>query len=134
MNLKVWMVFEAVGKEKDEVEESLEEHLEKLESEGDIEIVENDWSEAEEMEDPHPGIEKGYSMVVETVITIESLDRLVETVINYGPTYIQVEEPDNYNLGLAELQDTVQNVATTMHQYAQMGAGGVLISRNRDDS
>lgn len=128
------MVFEAVGREKNEVEESLEDHLEKLESEDDIEIAEKDWSEAEEMEDPHPGIEKGYSMVVETVIEIDSLDRLVETVINYGPTYVQVEGPDNYDIGLAELQDTVQNVATTMHQYAQMGAGGVLISKNRDDS
>jgi len=44
-----------------------------------------------------------------------------------------MEGPDKYELDLRESQDTLQSVANTMHQYAQMGAGGVLISKSAEE-
>ncbi|MFB6216859.1 MAG: hypothetical protein ABEJ72_07825, partial [Candidatus Aenigmatarchaeota archaeon] len=63
----------------------------------------------------------------------EGFDKAVELVINYGPTYIQMEGPDNYELKLSEGQNALQSVANTMHQYAQTGAGGMLISRATEE-
>lgn len=130
----VWMVFEAVGPEKEGVEKSMEDHVNTLSEDKGVEILETDEEEIKEMEDPHPSIDKGYSKVIETRIEFDSFTKAIETVINYGPTYVQVEGPDSYELKLGESQEMLQEIANTMHQYAQMGAGGVLVSSVNEDS
>ena len=132
MTLQVWMVFEAVGAEKEGVVKSLEDHIETIESENGVEITEMEKDDAEEIENPHESLEKGYSQVIEIRADFEDFQKVVESVINYGPTYVQMEGPDKYELDLRESQDTLQSVANTMHQYAQMGAGGVLISKGTE--
>lgn len=133
MGLEVWMVFEAVGVKKSGVEDSIENHIEGLEAEEGVEIKEIEKDEATELENPHESLEKGYSQVVELKADFDDFQKVVETVINYGPTYVQMEGPDNYEMGLRESQDVLQSVANTMHQYAQMGAGGVLISKSSEE-
>ncbi len=132
--VKVWMVFEALGVEEEAVKKSLEDHFETFKSENGVEVLEVERDEVTEMENPREDIEKGYSYVMEVRAEYEKFDKAVRTVINYGPTYVQLEEPDVYDLKLSEAQNTLQNIATTMHQYAQMGAGGVLISRKADEN
>lgn len=132
--VELWLVFEAVGPEKEGVEKSLEEHIEAMESESEIEILKKEEGEIEEVKDPHPGLDKGYSKVLELEAEFNNFQKAVESVINYGPTYVQIEGPDSFEMGLKEAQETLQSVATTMHQYAQMGAGGVLISRENQEN
>ncbi|MBC5793091.1 MAG: hypothetical protein H8Z69_03565 [Nanohaloarchaea archaeon] len=134
MGIKLWMVFEAVAAEKADVEESLEDHVDAMKSEDDIDIIEIEKDETERMEDPHPSLDEGYSQVLEMRAEFGSFPKAVETVINYGPTYVQVEGPDSYTMDLAESQESLQSVAKTMHKYAQMGAGGVLISKAGDEN
>jgi hypothetical protein len=132
MGLVIWMVFEAVTP-KEEGLKSLKDHIEKLEEEPDCEVLETEYDEASEIENPHPGLDKGYSQVCETRVEIEGFDKAIEIMISYGPTYIQLEEPDKLEIDLAEGQNALQNVVDTMHQYAQSGAGGVMISRATDE-
>ncbi len=134
MSLDVWMVFEAVAPDRASLEDALEDHVEMLESENGIEISEKETDEISEMENPHPGLDKGFSSLTEIRAEVEDFARLMELVINYGPTYVQLEGPDSYELGLREGQEALQNVANTMHQYAQKGAGGVLISRASEEN
>lgn len=130
MAIELWMVFEAVAPDKDSLENSLNEHIEMMETEDDIEIRSSEVDEVTEVKDPHPGLEKGYSQVAEIKADVDGFDRAIETVVNYGPTYVQIEGPEKYEMDMREAQDALQNVANTMHQYAQMGPGGVLISRS----
>jgi hypothetical protein len=123
------MVFEAVAASESAVEGSLEEHLEKLSNEPEAEIVEREVEEIEKVENPHESLEEGYSQVAETVVETSSFEEAISLVINYGPTYIQLESPDHYDLSLKEGQETLQNVADIMRRYAKMGAGGMLISK-----
>jgi len=131
--VKVWMVFEALGVEEEAVEQSLEDHIETIRSEKGVELLEVEKDDVEKMDNPREDIEEGYTQVIEVVAEFERFEKVVRTVINYGPTYVQVEDPDIYDLKLGEAQNVLQNIATTMHQYAQMGAGGVLISRKSED-
>jgi hypothetical protein len=130
MAVELWMVFEAVAPDRDSLKESLEEHIEMMETEDDIEITESEIDDVSEVKDPHPGLDKGYSQVAEIHVEVEGFDRAIETVVNYGPTYVQIEGPEKYEMSMREMQDALQNVANTMHQYAQMGPGGVLISKS----
>lgn len=126
------MVFEAVAPDRASLEESLDDHIEMLESEDDIEIIDSEVDDVSEVKDPHPGLDKGFSQVAELKVEVDGFDRAIETVVNYGPTYVQIEGPENLEMGLREAQDALQNVANTMHQYAQMGPGGVLISKSSE--
>ena len=123
------MVFETVGPTRDDVEDSLDDHLEKMESEDELELKEANVEEIDKVENPHPGLEEGFSQVAEVRADADSFTRAVQTVINYGPTYVQIEGPDNFNMELPDMQDSLQEVANTVHQYAQMGLGGVLVSK-----
>ena len=126
------MVFEAVAATEDAVEGSLEDHLEKLDNEPEAEILESNIDEVEKVEKPHPDIDEGFSQVAETVVEASSFEEAVALTVNYGPTYIQMEEPDVYDLSLKEGQEALQNVADIMRRYAEMGAGGMLISKTEE--
>lgn len=129
MKVKLWMVFEAVAPTKDGVEGSLDSHLEKLGNEPEVEILESNIDDVEKVENPHPDLDEGYSKVAETVVETSSFEEAIAITVNYGPTYIQMEEPDVYELSLKEGQEALQDVADIMRKYAEMGAGGMLVSK-----
>lgn len=133
MELVLWMVFEALSPNEEDVVESLKDHVEMLEEEERVEVMETEFDDVDEMDNPHPGLEKGYSQVVETRIKVDGFDKAVQVAISYGPTYIQLEEPDRFEIDLKEGQNALQEVVNTMHQYAKSGAGGVMISRASSD-
>lgn len=127
--IELWMVFEAVGPSREDVKDSLDDHLDKMRSEEGLEITEANVEEIEKVEDPHPGLDEGFSQVAEVMADADSFTRAVKTVINYGPTYVQIEGPEEFEMDLPDMQDSLQEVANTVHQYAQMGLGGVLVSK-----
>lgn len=129
----LWMVFEAVAVEREAVEDSLEDHVDLLESEEGVEIIETQFDEISKMENPHPGIDEGHSQVCEVRVELETFAKAYEIAINYGPTYVQVEEPEKIEMSMKEGQESLQTVLETVHQYAQSGAGGMLISRPSDE-
>lgn len=129
MDVKLWLVFEAVAATEEGVEGSLEEHLEKLGNEPEVEILESNIDEAEKVENPHQDLDEGYSQVAETVVKASSFEEAIAITVNYGPTYIQMEEPDVYELSLKEGQESLQDVADIMRRYAEMGLGGMLVSK-----
>ncbi|MFB6100220.1 MAG: hypothetical protein ABEK16_03005 [Candidatus Nanohalobium sp.] len=133
MEIELWMVFEAVAATEDAVEDSMEEHLDKLESESGVEIAESNIDETEKIENPTPDLEEGFSKVAECNLEVEGFDKAISLTFNYGPTYVNMEGPEKYELDLKEGQESLQNVANVIHKYAQMGAGGVLVSKSREE-
>jgi len=81
------------------------------------------------MQDPHPDLKEGYSKVTEVEAKVNTFTRAVKTVFNYGPTYVQIEGPESFEMNISDMQNSLQEVASTMQQYAQMGLGGVLLSQ-----
>lgn len=128
------MVFEAVAPDKESVDQSMKKHIENLESDEGVEVTEKEEDETVEMDNPHPSLDKGYSKVVELEVEFDNFATALETVINYGPTYVQFIGPDNFDMGIKEAQESLQTVADTMHQYAQKGVGGVVVSRETDET
>jgi uncharacterized ferredoxin-like protein len=128
------MVFESVATSKQESVESIADHIDALENEKPVELVSRDEDEVEKMKDPHPDIEEGFSKVIEVNAEIEGIDSAIRIINDYGPTYIQVTGPDTLEVSLEQSQKALQKVASTMQQYAQMGAGGVLMSSPEDQS
>lgn len=133
MGIKLWMVFEAVAADKEAVEGSLQDHVEKLGSENEVEITEKETEEVSKVQNPHPDLEEGYSQVSEIRADVDSFSKAINLVLHYGPTYVQIEGPDTYEMDLKESQESLQKVANTMQQYAQKGLGGVLVSKSAEE-
>ncbi|PSH00858.1 MAG: hypothetical protein BRC30_01300 [Nanohaloarchaea archaeon SW_7_46_7] len=134
MGVKLWMVFEAVAPSEEAVEGALEEHLETLESEDGVEMTEQETEEVSKVQNPHPDLEEGYSQVSEVKVDVGTFTKCINLVLHYGPTYVQVEGPDEYEMDLKESQESLQKVANTMQQYARQGLGGILVSKSEDNS
>lgn len=134
MGVKLWMVFEAVAPSEEAVEGALEEHLETLASEEQVEITEQETEEVSKVQNPHPDLEEGYSQVSEVKVDVDTFAKSINLVLHYGPTYVQVEGPDQYEMDLKESQESLQKVANTMQQYAHQGLGGILVSKSAEDN
>lgn len=126
------MVFEAIAADRDGLEETMDDHVEKLRSEKNVEVLEVEQDEVSKVENPHPNIEEGFSTVVEIMAEVDTFSKAISITLNYGPTYIQIQEPEKFEMSMKDAQESLQNVANTMHQYAQQGVGGVVVSKASD--
>lgn len=130
--IEVWMIFQVVAATEEAAVEALQEHIDALESEKSVSSVVVDMDEVQRVEKPHPQIDEGYSQVCEVDMQVKNFAELVNLVINYGPTSIDVKAPESLTMDLAELRESLNAVAQMMHQFLRAGAGGMMISRAQD--
>ena len=126
--IRVGMMIEALAVSKDTATSALRKHLEKMEKEKNIIIYKKDFRGIEEVDTPLPNIPKGFSEVVDVELVAENFDKLIYIVMNYGPSAIEILEPKNIKMDLGEAQGILNSIASIIHTYAAMGAGGVLVS------
>lgn len=126
--IKVGFMIEAMAISGEAVESALKKHVEKMEKEKGVLIIKKDFKPNTEVEKPLPNIEKGYSQVVDVELVAESFDKLVYMSMNYGPSAIEILEPDKITLDFGEAQGILNSIASIMHTFAAMRGGGVLVS------
>lgn len=131
--LNVWMIFQVVAATEDAAVSALEEHVEKLESERGVLDMETEMDDVQEVDKPHPQIEKGYSRICEVELEVERFSDLVDIVINYGPTSVDVKAPEQVSMEIGEVRDALNSVAQMMHNFLQAGVGGTIISRSQEE-
>ncbi len=127
--LDVWMVFHVVAATEDAARESLSNHIEKLESERSVTSFDADVDDIEQVDKPHPELDTGYSQVAEVEMTVTGFDDLIDIVINYGPTSVDIQAPDSVEMDIGEVRNALNSVAQLLHQFLQSGAGGMMVSR-----
>lgn len=129
--IRVGMIIEVLAITKEAAESALKKHVEKMEKEKGVLIYKKDFKDIEEVEKPlpkMPSIEKAYSQIVDIEMVAENFDKLVYIVINYGPSAIEIIEPKNITIDFGEAQGILNSLASLVHTYAAIGAGGLLVS------
>ncbi len=126
--IRAAMMIEALAITKETAESALDKHVEKMTKEKDIIICKKEFRGAEEVDKPLPNVPKGYSQVVDIELVVENFDKLVWIVMNYGPSAIEILEPKNITMDFGEAQGILNSLASMIHTYAAMGAGGMLVS------
>jgi len=126
--IRVGMMIEALAISCNAAESALKKHVEKMEKEKGIIVYKKDFRGTQEVKKPLPNIEKGYSEVVDVEIIAENFDKLVQIVLNYGPSAIEIIEPKNIKMDAGEAQGVLNSLASMIHTFAAMGAGGMLVS------
>ncbi|MCD6590742.1 MAG: hypothetical protein J7K72_02105 [Candidatus Aenigmarchaeota archaeon] len=122
------MFIEAMAISDTAVESALKKHIDRLEKERGVFVYRKDFKEITEVEKPLPNIPKGYSQIVEIELLTENFEKLVHVVFYYGPSAIEVIEPDKIKIGIGEAQGILNTFAMIIHRFAALGGGGLLVS------
>jgi len=131
--IKTWLLFDVQSNDKDYAEKALFDHINKLRGEPGVEIVFEEFSDVSEVEAPEAlqirGIKTMYSKICEMYAFFKNFETLVNCVVVYAPSAIEVLEPEKITVKVGELQSALTTIADMMHKFAQAGLGGVVISK-----
>lgn len=127
--IKAWMMIECLAINSDAAKSALENHIKKMGNEKKIIIYKQDFKKMQELEKPLRGknIEKAYSLVVEIELVSENFETLVFLVMNYGPSALEILEPEKLAMNANEAQGILNSVSDMVHRFAAVGAGGVVV-------
>ena len=126
--IEAWFAVETLAVDKDTTESALKNHVEKLTKAKDTFVYETKFSPADRIENPLPNVKEGHSQVVELKLFVKDIYTLINVVMLYGPSSIEILGPVKKEAKLDELQSLCNLVSGVLHQFAAQGAGGIVIS------
>ncbi|MBN2101653.1 MAG: hypothetical protein JW716_02155 [Candidatus Aenigmarchaeota archaeon] len=125
--IKSWMMIEVMAVSESAAKSSLEKHVQKMETEKGAFLYDKKFGEMDKIDNPLPNVPHGFSYVVEFEILTQNLDRLMTIVMNYGPSSVEILEPDELKIPLGEAQGILNSVSAMMHKFASQ-TGGIIVS------
>jgi len=126
--IKAWFAIEAMAVSEEVVENALKEHIEKLSKTKDTMLLEKKFSEIKEVPNPPREIEKAFSQVSEVTILTKDLFTLINISILFGPSAIEILEPNESKIKIDEMQNIVNVVTGIIHRFASIGVGGIVMT------
>lgn len=126
--IEVWMAIEALAIKKEVVEESLKKHINQLKEVKGILIFEEKFGETKHVENPMKDVKEGYSQIVEIKFFAKTFTMLLNVVMTYGPSSIEIIGPNKKEIDISEMQNIANTVAGIVHQFAAVGVGGIVIT------
>jgi hypothetical protein len=125
--IKSWMMIEVLAGSGEAAKKALERHMEKMDKEDNAIIYRMDYKELVKVENPIPNVAEAYSYVVELELLASNFDKLFFLVLNYGPSSVEIFEPEKISLDMGEAQGILNAVADMLHNFAARTMGGVHI-------
>lgn len=130
--LEVSFSIEALAVSKDVVEEALKKHVDHMSGLKGIYVYDTVFHEAVHVKKPMKGIEEAYSQVARVKFFAKNFSLLIDVVMAYGPSSVEILGPSRHELGLSEAQEILNNIAGVVHQFAAAGAGGIVIAPDKN--
>ncbi|MBI2674957.1 MAG: hypothetical protein HYX24_00740 [Candidatus Aenigmarchaeota archaeon] len=125
--IRSWMMIEVLAVTESAARQALENHLKNMEREKGIIIVKKEFRKPVEVSNPLQNIEKGYSHIVELEAVAKNYETLINIVMNYAPSSIEILEPEKLEMDIGEAQGILNSIADMMHKFARAGIGGVIV-------
>ena len=126
--IRSWMMIEVLAVTEEAAKTALEKHIKKMGREKRTIIYNKKFHEIKKVEKPLPNIEKAYSHVAELELVTQAYDQLIYLVMNYGPSSIEILEPEKLKIGMGEAQSILNSIAEMIHKFVAAGIGGIVIN------
>jgi len=123
--------IEAMAVKKDVVESALKQLIENMGHSEDVMIYETNFGKILEVKNPPKNVEKAFSQIVEVRFMVKNVIGLISLATLYGPSSVEILGPDRKSIGMEEMQGLANSVAGLVHQFAQAGIGGLVITPNK---
>ncbi len=129
--MKVWMIFEVQAADKAVCVSSLKKHVKDMGSLDSVEIIDESFADVDKIEAPEGlkkrGVNALFAQVSEVTIMARDFEGLVNVVINYAPSAVEIMAPEKITITMRDAQNSLASVADMMHKFARAGIGGVVI-------
>lgn len=130
--IKVWMVFDTQAVDKKLLTELLEMLLAKMRETQSLKVVESSLTKPERIKPvaqlEAQGVKKVYSQILEATLLAEDFESLVNATITFGPTAVEILEPEKITISMRQAQNALSSMTEMMHRYAAAGPGGVMLT------
>ncbi len=127
-----WIVFEALAINESVAKDALESLIKKLDNDERVKVYKKSFGEAKKVEKPIKNVEVGYSITSEINLVSKKFDNLAQIAIEYGPSAIEILEPEKFNLNVGEAQAILNSISQMMHRIAASGAGGIVFMKVKE--
>ena len=133
--LRVWLAFEVLAAQREAAEGAIEELIGNLEKEDKAGVYGKELSDVRRIENPPlRGIKEAYSRVAKIELVVKNMNAMLELVIKYGPSAIEILEPKKVALQASDAQALLNRVSEMMHMFASAGIGGLVFTRKQQGS
>jgi hypothetical protein len=126
--IEAWFAIETLGLKKEMVEESLQNHIEKLSNVPDTLVYEKNFKDIELVKTPLKNVNEAWSYVCEIRLFVKNLYTLLNIIYMYGPSAVEILNPASKEMKIDEMQDIANTLAGLIHQFAAAGIGGIIIT------
>ena len=130
--MRVWMAFELIAGSNEKAKEHMENYLNKIDEDKRIYMYKKEMSEVRKIENPLKDVKVGYSVASDIEFVIKSYDDIVQFIIQYGPSAVEILEPSKIELKIGEAQGILNTISQLMHKFAASGIGGILIAGKKE--
>jgi len=126
--IRCWVMIEVMAVGKEVTKEALKKHLDKIKREKGIKIYKKNLEKAEKI---GKKIEKKdiYTQIVEMEFVIENLRKLSDFVMVYGPSALEILEPEKIQIDMNEAQEMLNRIATLLHSFTTARMQNALIPK-----
>ena len=129
--IKTWMIFEVQAADKAVCVSALKKHVKDMASEPSVEIIGESFTDVDDIDVPEGlkkrGVKALFTQVCEVTVMAKEFEALVNVVINYAPTAVEVMAPEKIVLSMRDAQNSLVSLSDMMHKFARAGVGGMLI-------
>lgn len=126
--IHTWMLFEVMANDRDATEESLRDHVESLVELNHVTVKEKEYAPISEIDEPMPDVDTGYSQVCELELVVDNFAALMDIVVNYAPSSVEILGPEQLEMDLPTLQDGCYTVIELMQKFMRAGVGGAIMT------
>ncbi|MBU3904671.1 MAG: hypothetical protein KJ906_00785 [Nanoarchaeota archaeon] len=131
--IRVWMAFELLAGSNAKATEHMENYLKKIDEDKRIYMYKKEISDVRKIENPLKDVSVGYSIASDIEFAIKSFDDIVQFIIQFGPSAIEILEPNKLELKVGEAQGILNTISQLMHKFAASGIGGILIAGKKEE-
>ncbi len=126
--IRSWMMIEVLAITEKAAKDAMEKHIKKMKMEKKTIVYGRKNHSIEKIKNPRPDIPEAYSYVVELEVITETFEQLVVIAMTYGPSAVEILEPQKIEISIGEAQSIINSVAEMIHKFVQAGIGGIVIS------
>ena len=127
----VQFTIEALAVDKEVVEKALKTHIDKMGKIKDIFVYDTKFLDILKAHKPMKNVEEAYSQVAKVRFFSRDLLTLLNIVMVYGPSSVEILGSDKAALKISEVQQLSNTVAGLVHQFAAAGVGGIVITPDK---
>ena len=124
--LKANMIFQVIAINENAAKEALEEHANKLDSDKRVRIFHKKFEKTIKIESQGERIKEAFSQICEIGLIAKTFEDLLQIIVEYGPSSVDLLEPKKIELPISEAQTILNTTSELMHRFAAAGLGGIV--------